>query len=98
LDTLFHSWVAAAPALDKLAAAAPLLQEASVHIAAFPKLGSMGIEALLYLRKGAAPPAGWLDEQKAILRSADKRSELVDFVVLGPLEKLVEAAGAAKGR
>ena len=98
LDTLFHSWVATAPALDKMAAGSPLLQEASVHIAAFPKLGSMGIEALAYLREGAAPPPGWMDAQKAILRSADKRSELVDFVVLGPLEKLVEAAGAAKGR
>jgi hypothetical protein len=92
LDTLFHSWVAAAPALDKLEAGSPLLQKASVHIAVFPKLGSVGIEALSYLRKGTAPPAGWQEAQKAILRSAVKPSELVDFVVLTPLETLVEAA------
>lgn len=98
LGMLFHSWVAAGPGLDKLAAGSPLLQEASVHIAAFPKLGSMGIEALGYLRKGVAPPAGWVDAQKEILRGADKRSELVDFVVLGPLEKLVDAAGSVKAR
>ena len=98
LDTLFHSWVAAGPGLDKLAAGSPLLQETSVHIAAFPKLGSMGIDALEFLRKGDAPPADWVDAQKVILRGAVKRSELVDFVVLGPLEKLVEAAGAAKAR
>jgi len=92
LDTLFHSWVAAAPALEKLEAGSPLLQEASVHIAAFPKLGSMGIEALAFLRKDTAPPAGWKDKQKAILHSAVKPSELVEFVVLAPVQKLVEAA------
>ncbi|MDR3741241.1 MAG: family 20 glycosylhydrolase [Terracidiphilus sp.] len=94
LDTLFHSWVAAAPALDQLEAGSPILQEASSHIAVFPKLGSMGLEALSYLRTGTAPPAGWLDTQKAILNDAVKPHELVDFVVLAPLQKLVEAASS----
>ena len=98
LDALFHSWVAAAPALDKLAANSPLLQEASAHIAAWPKLGSMGIEALSYLRSGTAPPAGWQDAQSAILRDADTPSELVDFVVLAPLKNLVAAAAAPKSQ
>jgi hexosaminidase len=96
LNTLFNSWVTAAPALDKLEANSPLLQEASVHIAAFPKLGSMGIEALSYLRNGTVPPAGWHDAQKDTLQSAIKPSELVDFVVLAPLQKLVEAASVLK--
>ncbi|HEV2485940.1 MAG TPA: beta-N-acetylhexosaminidase [Terracidiphilus sp.] len=96
LDALFHSWIAAAPVLDKLEANSPLLQEASVHIAAWPKLGSMGIEALSYLRSGTAPPAGWQDAQTAILHDADKPSELVDFVVLKPLQTLVEAANTPK--
>jgi hexosaminidase len=96
LNTLFNSWVTAAPALDKLEANSPLLQEASVHIAAFPKLGSMGIEALSYLRNGAVPPAGWDDAQKDTLQSAIKPAELVDFVVLASLQKLVEAASALK--
>ena len=92
LDTLFNSWITASPALEKLEANSPLLQGASVHIAAFPKLGSMGIEALSYLHSGAAPPAGWQDAQKAILLEAVKQSELVDFVVLAPLQNLVAAA------
>lgn len=96
LEALFHSWVAAAPALDRLQANSPLLQEASAHIAAWPKLGTMGLEALNYLHAGAAPPAGWQDAQKATLHDAVKPHELVDFVVLKPLQKLVEAAAALK--
>jgi hexosaminidase len=96
LDTLFHSWVAAAPALDKLRANSPILQEASVHIAAWPRLGSMGIEALSYLRSGKAPPAGWQNAQKATLHDANKPNELVDFVVLKPLQTLVDGVSAQK--
>jgi hexosaminidase len=96
LDTLFHSWVAAAPALDKLEANSPILQEASVHITAWPRLGSMGIEALSYLRSGKAPPAGWQNAQKATLHDANKPSELVDFVVLKPLQTLVDGVSAPK--
>ena len=98
LDALFHSWVQAAPALDRLQANSPLLQEASAHIAAWPKLGQMGIEALSYIRSGNPPPPGWQNAQKAILRHAVKPGELVEFVVLAPLETLVEAAGSPKHR
>ena len=72
LDALFRSWVAAAPALNQLEANSPLLQEASTHIAAFPKLGSMGLEALSYLRSGNAPPADWKAAQLATLHDAVK--------------------------
>jgi hexosaminidase len=92
LDTLFHTWIAAAPALNQLEANSPVLQEATVHIAALPNLGSVGVEALSYLQTRKAPPAGWLEAQQSILRDADKPQELVDFVVLAPLQKLVEAA------
>ncbi len=96
LDALFHSWTVAAPGLEKLEANSPLLQEVSVHIAAWPKLGAMGTEALMYLRSGKSAPVEWVDAQKAVLKGAVKPSELVEFVVLKPLEDLVEAAGASR--
>ncbi len=95
LEALFHGWIANAPALDKLEAGSPLLQEDSVHIAAWPKLGQMGLDALQAMRAHKAPPAGWLQQQEATLKAANPRSELVDFVVLKPLQKLVEAAAAS---
>ena len=60
----------------------------------------MGIEALSYLRSGNAPPAGWRDTQTALLREAaePKPGELVNFVVLAPLEKLVVAANRPKAQ
>jgi hexosaminidase len=94
LDSLFHSWVAAAPALDALEANSPLLQEAASHIAAWPKLGTMGEEALQYLRTGTAPPAGWQEKQNAVFQEAVKPSELVEFVILDPMKKLVNATSA----
>ena len=98
LESLFRSWVDAAPELDRLAANSPLLNEVSSRRSDWPKLGSMGIEALSYLRSGNAPPAGWQDAQTALLREAaePRPGELVDFVVLGPLEKLVAAANRSK--
>ncbi len=96
LDSIFHSWVSAAPALDALEANSPLLKEGAAHIAAWPKLGAMGEDALNFLRAGAAPPAGWQENQTAILNEAEKPSELVEFVVLEPLQKLVSAAGNQK--
>lgn len=91
LEALFHSWVNAAPALDRLEAGSPLLQEDANRISDWPKLGEMGIEALNYLRPGSMAPAGWKAEQTALLTEAAKPQELVNFVVLEPLGKLVNA-------
>ncbi len=96
LNNIFNSWVAAAPGLDRLQAGSPLLQEASVHIAAFPKLGSMGVEAVGYLRSGKTASAEWKNAQEAILKNAVKPSELVEFVVLKPLQALVDAVSTAR--
>ena len=85
----------AAPALDSLEANSPILQEAHAHIAAFPKLGAMGLEALKALDTRTPPTTGWLDEQKAVLKAAVRPHELVEFVVLPPLQKLAEAAAGA---
>jgi CubicO group peptidase (beta-lactamase class C family) len=91
LESIFHEWVKAAPELDRLEAGSPLLQEDANRIADWPKLGAMGMEALGYLRPGNTAPAGWKAAQTALLTEAAKPQELVNFVVLGSLGKLVEA-------
>jgi len=98
LDWLFQSWVAAAPALDALEANSPLLKEAASHIASWPKLGTMGEEAIQFLRTGSAPPANWQEKQIAVLQDAVKPSELVEFVVLEPLQKLVSTASTRESQ
>ncbi len=96
LRTLFQSWQDAAPVLDKLEAGSPILHEAHTHIAAWPKLAAMGLQALQVLDTKTPPPADWLDAQKAVLHDAVAPQELVDFVVLAPLQKLAEAAASVK--
>ncbi|HUV97285.1 MAG TPA: hypothetical protein VMV98_07425, partial [Acidobacteriaceae bacterium] len=95
LDDLFHSWIANSVDLDELEANSPLLQEDAAHIAAWPGLARMGLAALHYIDTGTAPPAGWQQQQESILKDANPPQELVDFVVLKPLQQLVQAASAA---
>lgn len=96
LESLFHAWVDAAPKLGQLTGSSPLLKEVASRESDWPRLGSMGLEALAYLRTGNAPPAGWQNQQIALLHQAAKPQELVDFAILPPLEKLVAATSAPK--
>jgi hexosaminidase len=95
LRTLFQSWLDAAPAVEKLEANSPILQEAHIHIAAWPQLATLGLDALHALDRKTPQPAAWLDAQTTTLHDAVAPQELVDFVVLAPLQKLAEAAASA---
>jgi len=96
LRSLFQSWLDAAPEVETLEAGSPVLAEAHAHIAAWPKLATMGLESLKALGGKTTPAAGWLDAQKATLHDAVAPQELVDFVILAPLQKLAEAAASGK--
>jgi hexosaminidase len=96
LQSIFRYWVYAAPALESLSMHDPLLHQESERISQWPKLGQIGVDALTYLANGSAPPAGWQAEQTAVLQEASKPQELVNFAVLPPLQKLVDAAAAIK--
>ena len=96
LQSIFRFWVYAAPALEVLSMHEPLLHDESNRIAQWPKLGQIGLDALSYLSSGNAPPAGWQAEQTAVIEEAAKPQELVNFVVLPSLQKLVDAAAAVR--
>jgi hexosaminidase len=95
LQTVFRYWVYAAPSLESMAMRNPLLQLESNRISQWPRLGQIGLEALAYLKSGNAP-SGWQAEQTAAIQDAAKPQELVNFVILPPLQKLVDAAASAK--
>ncbi|MBV8631787.1 MAG: hypothetical protein JOZ83_12730 [Silvibacterium sp.] len=56
-------------------------------------LGTAGLEAIQYIEKQQAPPAGWLQSKQAALDQAARPAGLVRFTVLDPLRDLVNAAG-----
>lgn len=91
LTALFQSWVAAQPGLDEIASRSPLLSDARPRIEQLPELGHIGLDALLYLSSYRAAPSGWTASSTQTLKNDQKHVGLVDFVVLEPLQKLVDA-------
>jgi hexosaminidase len=90
----FESWQEASPSLQVLCQRSARLNDAADRARQLGQLARAGIEALAYLDSHTAPPAGWADQQMAVLADAQKPSALVKFVFLPDLEKLVKAAAA----
>ncbi len=57
-------------------------------------LGTIGLQALEYLRSGQAPPKGWMERQMAALSEREKPSAEVILAAVRPVRILV--AGAAQ--
>jgi hexosaminidase len=54
--------------------------------------GSIGLEALEYLRLGQAPPVGWMEKQLAALNEMEKPAAEVNLAAIRPVRILVEGA------
>ncbi|HEX8813299.1 MAG TPA: family 20 glycosylhydrolase, partial [Terracidiphilus sp.] len=89
----FLSWQQAAPKLMALSQSTARLSDIGPRVQQLGQLAQMGLESLAFLDAHAAPPAGWLDKQKAVLKDADQPSAYVRFVFLPALGKLADAAG-----
>jgi hexosaminidase len=93
LETLFQSWIATGPTLDNIAAQHPKLSQLSLRRVQLPRLGALGIQCLDSIDSQSARGPAWLEEQSTLLKEAADHSELTDFVVLPPLQQLLDAAG-----
>ena len=67
----FQRWRDMGPGFAAMAAAAPVLQDASNRVLQLQKLGSAGLEALKYLQTGTTPPADWTTAQLALIKQAE---------------------------
>jgi hexosaminidase len=92
LERLFRSWIEAAPALDLIAAGHPKLEQLSLRRSQLPRLGLLGIQSLDFIDSHKAPSAAWTGEQATLLKTAADHSELTDFVIIPPLQQLLDAA------
>jgi hexosaminidase len=92
LENLFQSWIASGPALDNIAAQHPKLGQLSLRRVQLPRLGALGMQCLDSIDSQSARGGAWLEEQSALLKAAADHSELTDFVVLPPLQQLLDAA------
>jgi hexosaminidase len=92
LESLFQSWIDSGPRLDSLAADNPRLHQLAERRVQLVKLGTLGAQALKAIDSHKAPSTAWIEEQNALLKEAGSHAELTDFVILPPLQQLLEAA------
>jgi hexosaminidase len=96
LRRTFDGWREASRALNRMTDQRPLLHEARSLISDLGALGEIGLDALSRLGAPAASggeAAGWRDAALARLKQAATPRVEVEFGVIEPLQKLVEAAG-----
>ncbi|MGH9587586.1 MAG: beta-N-acetylhexosaminidase [Acidobacteriaceae bacterium] len=91
LQAIFAHWVVAGPQAQALMSASPLLKPAEPRAQQLADLGTAGEEALNFISKNEAPPAGWAHSKLAIIDQAQKPAGLVRFTVLDPLRDLIKA-------
>jgi hexosaminidase len=91
LERLFQSWIATGPALDDIAAGNPKLNQLSLRRSQLPRLGQLGVQSLDFIDSHKAPGTAWIEEQNTLLKTAADHSEMTDFVILPPLQQLLDA-------
>jgi hexosaminidase len=91
LTHLLQQWTAAANTVDRLATHSPLIAEEQQRRQQFHQLAATGIEAVQRLQSHQPADIAWIAAHTQVLAEAAKHTELVDFVILKPLQQLVEA-------
>jgi hexosaminidase len=94
LEKTFHEWVSAAQVLDAQANHEPRLAAIALRRRQWVELATSGLDAIGFIESGQHAPEAWVTSRKALLQQSGQPQELVDFVVLGPMEQLVQAAAA----
>jgi hexosaminidase len=92
LENLFQAWIASGPTLDNIAAQHPKLNQLSLRRVQLARFGALGMQCLDSIDSQSARSATWLEEQSTLLKAAADHSELTDFVILPPLQQLLDAA------
>ena len=92
----FLAWQQATPELLALAQKSGRFSNAGSRVEQFAALAAVGLESLAYIDAHTAPPAGWLEKQKAVLKNAEQPGAYVRFVFLPALGKLAESAATSR--
>lgn len=93
LDSAFTTWLSLAPAIEALAAHAPLVRDARPAAEALRRLAEIATEALGQLAKGSAG-AEWVKAKSAELDRLAEPQGLLRITVIPAVRILVEGAGS----
>jgi len=92
LRLTLNDWREAEPTLNVVLDRSPALREAKPLGSDLGNLGTVGLEALSYVVRRVAPPAGWREAKLAILQETAKPKAALEFPVVQSVRKLVIAA------
>jgi len=92
LDEMFHSWLAAASHLSTQSLTNPRLSLITERRNQWMQLALLGLQAMALIESHQCPQDSWVASQQELIKSSAQPQELVDFVILGPLDDLLRAA------
>jgi hexosaminidase len=96
LSQMLSEWQTAGASLNPVIDRSPALKEIKPLALNLTQLGSTGLEAINYLKLGMPPPREWRDQSLAKVDEATKPYGALEFVVIGGMKQLVNAAAELK--
>jgi predicted aminopeptidase len=96
LEKTFRAWLAAAQTLDAQAAKEPRIGAIAERRKEWVALANSGLEAIESVESGKRAPDAWAASRKALIKEAGQSRELVDFVILAPMDELFQAASGSR--
>jgi hexosaminidase len=92
IQNILTEWQSAGTELEATIDRSPALHEARPLAVDLSKMGTAGLEALSFLRKGVAPTKEWRDASLATLDLAAQPKAALEFPIIPSLRELVMAA------
>jgi hexosaminidase len=92
IQNTLTEWQSAGPDLEAMINGAPALHEARQLARDLSAMGTIGLEALSFLRKGVAPSPEWRDSRLATLELAAKPKAALEFPIIQSIRELITAA------
>ena len=92
LSHMLADWQTSGASLEPMIDRSPALKEIKPLAHNLSHLGGTGLEAISYLKLGMPPPREWRDTSLAKLEEAAKPYGALEFVVIGSMKQLVNAA------
>jgi hexosaminidase len=96
LSQMLADWQTAGASLNPVIDRSPALKEIKPLAYNLGQLGATGLEALTYLKLGMPPPRDWREQSLAKVEEATKPYGALEFVVIGGVKQLVNAAAEVK--
>ena len=94
LQQTLRAWLNAAQTLDSQAMNEPRLATIGQRRKQWAELATSALDAIDLIESGRHASESWLRSRESLIKQSGESKELVDFVILGPIDQLYQAASA----